>query len=663
MKAMTWKRPAAALAGLACLAMPLAGLTAAAPAQAADAPACSGYDRPAGSDTDLNVRLPVCDTSLPVTVTPAGQTIGGQIHGKYTNFEFDTQSIDMGSVRFDDNWTSGDSGMVDGAIEQKVPTRIGATFTVPDVGTWIAGNGLPQSVSARFTVTEWNGGSIRWHHKDSNGGTVYEKGLTFISDGGIGLLQCANGQPTGCATGYPKDSPQPAFDASKRLGMTVRADFLDSKGEAIQVSGYTTFENLDGDREGLWWGGDPDNIKWGPYLHVGIEPLAGFDRLILPSTGTSSGDLTRFGRNGVAGDRTFSYSYDPDWPDPNNPNQLYGHLDSTSDKALADSSQAAHRFAALFDASSLTFSYTSGQRGGMYIGSDAIEQDGVHRVSWTAVDQNGRPLPQLSGQTGGFTDTAGKPLDASAVRYGTQWRLTAPKAPDGYTLEKVDGDVTSSSPQDPSAVASGTMGPRDQAVVLHHRAAASRIEFQPGDTHVTGTVRPLDGLYGDEATLPDATGYTWAHHTFTAWKAPDGTEHHAGDKITYPLGGVTLTAQWRAWAYTVHYDGGATDAAGDMADQPMTFDTAGKLTANAYTRPGWRFTGWKAPDGTILKDAQEVANLASADGETVTLTAQWQRVGTSTLPATGAATGAAGLLTAGLLTAGGLIARRMRRSR
>ncbi|RSX51260.1 hypothetical protein [Bifidobacterium callimiconis] len=661
MRTMFWKRPAAALAGIACLAMPLAGLMAVPAVQAADA-SCSGYDRPAGSDTDINVKLPVCDTSLPVTVAPQGGTIAGQIHGKYTNFEFDTQSIGMDTVKFDANWTHGNSGMVDGAIEQQVPTKIGASFTVPDLGTWIAGNGLPQTVSARFTVTEWNGGSVRWYHLGGDNNPVYEKGLTFAADAGIKLLQCANGQPTGCGTGYSKDSPQPAYDASKRNGLTLQVDFLDQNGQPIQVSGYTAFENLDGDRYGLWWGGDPDNLKWDPYLHVGIEPLQGFDQLILPSTGTSTGDLTRFGRNGIAGDKTFAYTYDANFPRPNNPNDLYDHKDTTNDQALAESSQASHRFAALFDATSLTFSYTSGQEGAMTIGSDAVEKDSSHQVSWTAVDQNGNTLPGLTNQTSGFT-AAGKDLDATKVVYGTQWKLATPKAPEGYTLEKVTGDTTSSSTQDPNTVASGTMGARNQAVVLHYRAASSRITFQPGDPKVTGSITPLDGYVGDQATLPDATGYTWDHHTFTGWKDPDGGEHKAGDKIDYPKGGLTLTAQWRTWTYTVRYDKGADDATGGMGDQAMTFDQSARLTANGFKRSGWRFTGWKDQNGKTYQDAQEAINLAANDGETVTLTAQWARTGTSTLPSTGAATGLGVLLTAGLLTAGGMIARRMRRVR
>lgn len=77
--------------------------------------------------------------------------------------------------------------------------------------------------------------------------------------------------------------------------------------------------------------------------------------------------------------------------------------------------------------------------------------------------------------------------------------------------------------------------------------------------------------------------------------------------------------------YTVVYNGnGAT--AGAMANQAVTYDQTFNLTANAYQRDGYRFTGWNTAwdgSGQWFSDRQAVSNLSATDGAVVTLYAQW----------------------------------------
>ncbi len=59
----------------------------------------------------------------------------------------------------------------------------------------------------------------------------------------------------------------------------------------------------------------------------------------------------------------------------------------------------------------------------------------------------------------------------------------------------------------------------------------------------------------------------------------------------------------------------------------MTYDTAANLTVNGYTKTGYTFTGWNTQTdgkGTAYTDGQNVINLTAAEGETVTLYAQWR---------------------------------------
>ena len=59
----------------------------------------------------------------------------------------------------------------------------------------------------------------------------------------------------------------------------------------------------------------------------------------------------------------------------------------------------------------------------------------------------------------------------------------------------------------------------------------------------------------------------------------------------------------------------------------MKYDTPAKLTANAYKKTGYTFTGWRQDDkatGTKYRNRETVTNLLSANGATTTMYAQWK---------------------------------------
>ena len=125
-------------------------------------------------------------------------------------------------------------------------------------------------------------------------------------------------------------------------------------------------------------------------------------------------------------------------------------------------------------------------------------------------------------------------------------------------------------------------------------------------------------------TNPTRTGYDFLGWTGTGLTEPTVT-------VTIAKGSIdnrTYTATWKANSYKVHFD--ANNGEGEMADQTFTYDEAAKaLTANAFTRLGYTFTGWNSQadgSGTAYTDKQEVKNLTATDGATITLYAQWQIV-------------------------------------
>ena len=84
-----------------------------------------------------------------------------------------------------------------------------------------------------------------------------------------------------------------------------------------------------------------------------------------------------------------------------------------------------------------------------------------------------------------------------------------------------------------------------------------------------------------------------------------------------------FTYSFKPIEYTIHYD--SNGGVGTMDDQSRTYDDKAPLTTNTFTFVGKTFNGWNtAADGSGTSYAdEEVNNLSSTEGDTVTLYAQW----------------------------------------
>ena len=147
----------------------------------------------------------------------------------------------------------------------------------------------------------------------------------------------------------------------------------------------------------------------------------------------------------------------------------------------------------------------------------------------------------------------------------------------------------------------------------------------------------------DQAQALTANTFTRTGYTFAGWNTAangGGNSYDDGQEVSNlaTSGTVTLYAQWTANTYTVHFDGNGSTGSlqGTMADQSFTYDVAQNLTANAFTRTNYVFTGWNTQadgKGTGYDDGQEVINLATSG--TVTLYAQWTFVAVAYLDENG----------------------------
>ena len=102
------------------------------------------------------------------------------------------------------------------------------------------------------------------------------------------------------------------------------------------------------------------------------------------------------------------------------------------------------------------------------------------------------------------------------------------------------------------------------------------------------------------------------------------TGYHSG------AGASSCTAN----TYTIVYN--ANGGTGTTASSTHTYNVAKNLTNNGFSRSGYTFDGWatSAGGGVAYSNAQNVTNLTSTNGGTVTLYAHWKQdwVAVTTLP-------------------------------
>lgn len=126
---------------------------------------------------------------------------------------------------------------------------------------------------------------------------------------------------------------------------------------------------------------------------------------------------------------------------------------------------------------------------------------------------------------------------------------------------------------------------------------------------------------------PVRTGYT-----FTSWtlSASSAGKFDSAKKIYTAAPGSkdTLSANWRANTYKIAFNGNGADG-GSMPAQSLTYGAKTALSANAFTRTGYSFSGWNTSadgKGTAYADKAQVSSLSAKDGDTVPLYAQWSAI-------------------------------------
>lgn len=625
-----------------------------------------GYDANGGAKTNASkisassngtVRLAATRTSV-----PSHALEDTDVPADYRSFTFDTTRTRLADARFDGNWTT-TRDEAGGSIHW--PTRLGASATLPNTGTWTDPDGVEHRINATIALKQWNGGNIGQLNRFDGNGKIVGDGLFWIN------VVYDN---TKVPASVRKDLG--GIDTSKRVGCQWTVSFTYEDGTPVPSTfkGVTGFNDLDG------FDARPD-LKF-----EGVQLLSGFDGAYR----TRDAELASYGTNGYAGIKH----------------------DAGDESNLNGAQQVRHRLAATWTGPTFTYSYD--------LENPTERTDGVRMTFGMPVTRTQVLTYKANGGTGQVPSRteAGKTETAASRMNGTV-RLAADRdtEPESGTTTDDRKVLTDTIARQDDGTSQRTITRSDGSVQVQTIADMGAVSgcqvYYPAGAKITLATAKADSDCWDSSQISktNRTFYGWSANTdandkdvpvadtmdratldanaetqitmparaktvYALWainptltynvnapattKAPDAPASMtvpyntaADDKsgwtvgdtgkitgysfdgwYTSPTGGdkydwstkltndVTMYAHWTANGYTVKYDAGG--GKGTMGDQKFTFDVPQNLSPNAFTRDGYTFTGWKRADtGDSYTDGQQVSNLTSTPNGIVTMIAQW----------------------------------------
>lgn len=625
-----------------------------------------GYDANGGAKTNASkisassngtVRLAATRTSV-----PSHALEDTDVPADYRSFTFDTTRTRLADARFDGNWTT-TRDEAGGSIHW--PTRLGASATLPNTGTWTDPDGVEHRINATIALKQWNGGNIGQLNRFDGSGKIVGDGLFWIN-----VVYDNTKVPASVRKALG------GIDTSKRVGCQWTVSFTYEDGTPVPSTfkGVTGFNDLDG------FDARPD-LKF-----EGVQLLSGFDGAYR----TRDAELASYGTNGYAGIKH----------------------DAGDESNLNGAQQVRHRLAATWTGPTFTYSYD--------LENPTERTDGVRMTFGMPVTRTQVLTYKANGGTGQVPSRteAGKTETAASRMNGTV-RLAADRdtEPESGTTTDDRKVLTDTIARQDDGTSQRTITRSDGSVQVQTIADTGAVSgcqvYYPAGAKITLATAKADSDCWDSSQISktNRTFYGWSANTdandkdvpvadtmdratldanaetqitmparaktvYALWainptltynvnapattKAPDAPASitvpyntAADDKsgwtvgdtgkitgysfdgwYTSPTGGdkydwstkltndVTMYAHWTANGYTVKYDAGG--GKGTMGDQKFTFDVPQNLSPNAFTRDGYTFTGWKRADtGDAYQDGQQVANLTSTPNGIVTMIAQW----------------------------------------
>ena len=625
------------------------------------------YDANGGAKTNASkisassngtVRLAATRTSV-----PSHALEDTDVPADYRSFTFDTTRTRLADARFDGNWTT-TRDEAGGSIHW--PTRLGASATLPNTGTWTDPDGVEHRINATIALKQWNGGNIGQLNRFDGNGKIVGDGLFWIN-----VVYDNTKVPASVRKALG------GIDTSKRVGCQWTVNFTYEDGTPVPDTfrGITGFNDLDG------WDAQPD-LKF-----EGVQLVSGFDGAYK----TRDAELATYGVNGFAGAKH----------------------DSGPESNLDGKQQVKHRLAATWTGSSFTFGYDLQNPEGRDRGSRMTFGVPVTRTQVLTYKANGG-----TGQVPSHTE-AGKVESASVKTAGSVHAISDATDTTGSAEGKaVSGVLTGTTVDAGDGTRQRTITRSDGSVRVETIATTGAVSgcqvYYLAGTRITLATAKADSDCWDSSQISktNRTFYGWSANTdandrdvpvadtmdrntlnanarteivmparaktvYALWainptlsynvntpagsnapgtpasqtvpyntaaadksgwaagdtgKIPgyrfDGwyTAPNSGNKYDFntPLtNNVTVYAHWIGNGYTVRFAGnGATG--GGTPDQAFQYNIGQNLHRNGFVRDGYTFTGWKRADNQqAYGDGQWVTNLTTQPDGIVTMVAQW----------------------------------------
>ena len=165
-------------------------------------------------------------------------------------------------------------------------------------------------------------------------------------------------------------------------------------------------------------------------------------------------------------------------------------------------------------------------------------------------------------------------------------------------------------------------------VTLHAQWRANTYTVVFNANGGSGTTADQSFTY-DVAQALRLNGFSKTGHTFAGWNTAangSGKSYTNGAEVinlsAADGGTVTLHAQWTPITYKIHFD--ANGGTGSMQDMSVLYGETATLTANGFSKPGYKFLGWSGSNGIDYDDKDSVINLADTNGAVITMTVKWE---------------------------------------
>ena len=152
-----------------------------------------------------------------------------------------------------------------------------------------------------------------------------------------------------------------------------------------------------------------------------------------------------------------------------------------------------------------------------------------------------------------------------------------------------------------------------------------KIKFS-GNGSTSGSMSNLTCTYDSNCTLTanvfSKTGYSFAGWSTSA-SGSVAYDDQASVKNLAASGTITLYAKWTANTYKVNFNGNGSTS-GSMSNKTCTYDSNCTLTANAFSKTGYKFSGWATSTSGSVKYANKASVKNLATSGTYKLYAVWE---------------------------------------